>query len=217
MKTKIKFLLFIFCLSASINLFSQLRIGMWGGMIYSNPKYVSKNKSLKLQPLMSYDLGVGVDYRFSKYCSVNSGIIMGFKGFILPDTANGPTNTIKPLYLDIPIQFTGRYKFKKGLTLFASLGPYFSQGIGGEKNYESVNTDREEKLSFKYQSKDFGAAATFGIELRGFVISTDYYYGFVNTNNIDKIKEMYFRTVYVNLGFLIIAQKDRSKRKHDFD
>ena len=99
---------------------------------------------------------------------VNAGLLLTLKGFKFYDLY------LNPYYLELPLNVGYSYPVSEKVSLFGEVGPYFSYGIFGGDDGESV-FDKEYGL---YHRFDWGIGLRAGVEFeRKFNVSLGYQIG----------------------------------------
>jgi len=176
-------------LSVTTQSFAQLKFGAVAGlnMASMNGKGVDAmvDQGLSTKTTFSFNVGGIAEYSLSDVYGLNSGLILSGKGLTLEK--GDVTNSITPLYLEIPVN--AYYKLNVGnykVHLFA--GPYLAFGIGGKIKTTGTGTPNDKSADIKFgsaadsnlASTDFGLNIGAGIEVSNMLISLQYGMGLSN-------------------------------------
>lgn len=189
MKRNYKFIIVAIMLFAGTNTaFSQFKYNVQAGVNFSSMTNNSlPNSSLKI----GFRVGLGINYNFSEYFSVDPSLLLVSKGYKQSDF----NFSVNPLYIQLPINATLNLPLTKDIKLLIGAGPYAAIGIGGKG---SVKLETGEVLSdspvfsnnvlsmISYKNKfDAGLNASVGIMVRNIVLSAGGEWGFLPLNNMD--------------------------------
>lgn len=130
-----------------------------------------------------YEVGIGVDIRYSKHGSFCPMIQLTSRGSVYKSGVY--KETWNPMMLDVPLFFRGRYKLAYKTNLVLSLGPVLSWGLGG-KVTRDVDGEKTEfdiyKANYEYGTGymegmhrllypfNFGMAYGVGVEYKRWMV-----------------------------------------------
>lgn len=161
---------------------------------------------------LGYQLGVGLDYYFTKHWGVQSSLMFINKGYKLKGDYNYPIGESAPEksydlkvtrgYLEIPLMLAYRINLSKNDKLVLNGGGYMSYGISGHYiNTETLEdgTKKENKVSsFTNGMEKFDAGLCAGVsyEYKKYFIGVFADLGLTKTESITKNK-----TLGLNIGY----------------
>lgn len=180
--------------------FSQVKWDARFGVNFSN---VTKDKESKALP--GFLLGVGMDYGFTENWSLQSGLMFSSKGYKYKE--EGFKETIRPIYLDIPILAAYKVDIADNMKFVVNAGPYLAFGLGGKdkEHWDGGESYKLFKGEYGWKRFDLGIQYGVGLELgerylvnltgqNGFICPVDFPAGYKG----DKPKNMTFT---IGLGY----------------
>ena len=197
-KIKMKKLLVVFFVLASVNSYSQgfiggimqkVHFGLKAGANYSD----FNNANFNTQGLYGFHAGMMIEYRFNDHFSIHEDILFSTQGARLRDQSTFGQDQIKLSYVSLPILF----KYTTNVGLYFEAGPQVNTNVGNNfqdpalKNY-ARRLDAGVAGGLGYQT-----AMGLGIGLRYFAGLTqvpDFQYGGINTkftNNVAQVSLFY--------------------------
>ncbi len=155
--------------------------GVRAGMNVSNMKMKEGGSSEKFGTKVGFHVGAIVDIPvFKQYLYVQPGLSFTQKG--AKDSEGGLTETLNPLYLEIPILLSGRYDINKKVQVQVSFGPYFAAGLcGKDKEKWGSETDKEDFFGDGVKRFDAGLSVGAGVLLmKHYFVGIQYEAGLAN-------------------------------------
>jgi hypothetical protein len=201
MKRNYKFIIVAIMLFSGTNTaFSQLKYNVQAGVNFASmTNNTLPNPSFKV----GFRAGLGINYNFSEYFSVDPSLLLVSKGF-KQSNLNTSTN---PLYIQLPINATLNIPLSQDIKLLIGAGPYAAIGIGGKGSIDILSDAPLFSNNFismtSYKNKfDAGVNATVGIMFRNIVLSAGGEWGFLPLNNMDyNGKKNYNNGFYITLTY----------------
>lgn len=121
----------------------------------------------------------------------NAGLMLSLKGCTVDFISK--SSRLNPFYLDIPVHVGYKYSVTDNIGIFADFGPYFSFGLFGKTEGESVFGDEGLKRF------DAGLGLRGGVEFnKKFNVSLGYDWGLVDVVDSGNLKN---RNFMVSLGY----------------
>lgn len=150
--------------------FSQVKWDAKFGMNFSNMTKVDNVAALPgpnddTKALLGFNLGVGMDYGFSKNWSLQSGLMISSKGF--KSKKSGGKFTVRPIYLDIPILVAYKFNISDNTKFVINAGPYLAIGLGGKvkEHWDGLDWKVFGKDGYDWKRFDLGIQYGIGLEL----------------------------------------------------
>ncbi|MCD8303131.1 MAG: PorT family protein [Prevotellaceae bacterium] len=158
---------------ASQDVDMSVHFGIRAGLNVSNIKSKEGSYSENWGSSVGYHVGVIADVPLAKnYFYITPGLYFTQKGS--KESEGKYEYKVNPMYLEIPILFSGRYTFGKA-QLQVNFGPYFAVGVAGkEKETEYGDTEKWDFFGDD-GAKRFDAGLSVGA---GVTIVKHYYIGF---------------------------------------
>ena len=155
------------------------------------------NKKFHLGGIVEYDLS-----RQSDILCLESGLFLSWKGTKLEYSNYLNTETITPIYLEIPVN--ALYNADLGPNKFQIyFGPYVGVGIAGKIKYGSNNTSTRINFGKSGDMKvyDFGLNMGAGFRIDDILVRLQYGYGLTNLDPADlSSHEMKNRVISISIG-----------------
>ena len=216
-KSALVLCLFLFSvLNNSLNA-QLLRVGMKGGLNFSNMLEASDFNTFSdvYKYSTGYNIGLAVSTPATSVVGGESGIYLNTRGYKINsgDDVNGVVGSVNTLWLEIPFKATKSMELGP-LTLFASGGVSGSLGLSGTMDLDvtvlGLTTSSEDDIVWGTDPDDadlvridYGAVASAGLEFKSFVLELGYYYGLANISPYIEdgyvISSRYFS---ISLGYL---------------
>lgn len=168
--------------------FSQVNYNVQAGINLSS---MSNNIMPDVATKIGIRAGVGINYNFSKYFSVDPSLLIVTKGFRQPDLSF----SVNPSYIQIPVNITLNLPLSRDVKVLFGAGPYVAYGIGGKG---TLKLDSGETISdsplfsnnvvsmVTYKKRfDAGLTAYIGFMYRDIVLSAGGDIGMTAVNNIE--------------------------------
>lgn len=180
--------------------FSQVK---WDGRFGVNFSNMTKAEDTKALP--GFTLGIGMDYGFSEKWSLQSGLMFTSKGYKVKEDKY--KNTVRPVYLDIPILAAYKINIGEDMKFVINAGPYLSFGLGGKDKVKIDGVGDASAKIFKgedgWKRFDLGLQYGIGLELSDrYLINLTGQNGFIcpwdTEKGEDKCKNMNFA---ISLGY----------------
>lgn len=184
--------------------YSQARWDVQLGMNFSNMTKLDDSKALP-----GFKLGLGMDYAFTDVWSLKSGLMFESKGFKMKE--GDYKETIRPIYMQIPVMAAWKATITDGVKFVANVGPYFAVGLGGKDKLDWDGEKDDAKIfdsdGLDWKRFDLGIQWGFGVELaERYIINFTGENGFINpadaideNDNIVSPKNMTFT---IGVGYI---------------
>lgn len=196
MQKSILFFLFAAFLAGSNTLFSQVTLGVKGGLNLS--KMLMKDdddtysSNFKMNP--GFNVGVTGEFDITELFSFETGFMLNSKGFRDKQTIFGIESETKMnlIYLDIPL--TAKATIEIGsLEIYGVAGPYVGFGLTGKQISKVSGNGNSSKDTYDIdwgsdaqkddlKRLDFGVLAGAGIQLNGLQVGFTYGLGLANVS-----------------------------------
>ncbi|NBB88797.1 MAG: outer membrane beta-barrel protein [Bacteroidetes bacterium] len=206
--------LFVAAQSPSFNIKGGLNLS---NMTFDGPVADGTSASMAT----GFHLGAFVELPLNGKFGLETGLLLQSKGFKSPFTSSffneeimdtvsyGGDQQTTLLYLDIPIQFKGRFSLG-GINLIAAAGPYFGFGLSGTRLFEyTIGSDfYEEEQVIDYGDNgdfvgvDYGVMGTVGIEFSNVFLAATYAQGLANISTFEPDQNtIRHQNIMISLGF----------------
>ena len=169
--------------------FSQVRWDAEFGMTISNMTKLDESKALP-----GFKLGVGMDYALTDMWSLKSGLFFTSKGLKFKE--RGFKETIRPVYMEIPIMGAVKFPIADNVKFVVNAGPYIAIVIGGKdkEHWDSGDDSKvfsgEDGFDALMNRFDLGLQYGVGVELADrYIINLTGQNGFICPFNGDVIDE----------------------------
>lgn len=222
------------CTLATAGVFAQVKpstnkggFKLLVGANFANISVTDDGRVDDAKQLTTFHAGMGFDIPVGDGFSIQPGIMLTGKGAKTEvgseTSANYYKATSNPLYIEVPVNFVGKFPLSDYTKLYLGAGPYAAAGIAGKNKVEGKSigiaytserdivfsddnpfTRPEENAGYgKLKRFDYGLNALAGLEFNKFTIGANYGYGFSkinsNTNN-NANDEGKNRIISVSLG-----------------
>jgi hypothetical protein len=180
----------LICLMASIiiPLPAQFRYGFQGGLNIATQ--IAKNYSAdyaKNKFLFGFNAGPVIDYKWGRYISIHSGIILENKGTRGHAELSGRSADVynRLLYLDVPLQARGNFK-AGSMIIFIEAGPYAGFGLTGKARIETADKTKSWDVKWgndpedNFKRFDYGVTGGAGLEWKRYSLGGCFAYGLAN-------------------------------------
>lgn len=163
MKKTFSTILLLLLAAFSFTLFSQVRIGVRGGVNVTGISFDKGEFSDKC--VTGYHIGPAVNLSFSDNFSVETALLYSQKGIKFKDDEGTASN--KNGYVDVPLDLKFAVGVSDIIKPFLKTGPYLSFRVSGDEDFNA----KTEGIQSQWKSKTFGAGWSFGagVELLGFL------------------------------------------------
>lgn len=219
MKKTFQFLVVLFMMHISTNVFSQ-SIAIKAGLNVCTPYYKS-NYIDKFDNIITYygvNAGIFVEFPLNDMFLIETGMVYSLKGlennFIENIEGYHEINIIELSYLDIPIAGKMRHKVG-GFSIAVSAGVFLSMGLSGTSRMEVFTdspfgkikhiTENDVKWGddkFDYKIFDFGSIFGIEFEFHSIILGVAYCYGLENIVYPNKYTSTYkHRVTQITLGY----------------
>jgi hypothetical protein len=217
MKRATKAILFVLFISLSLSSFSQLTLGVKGGLNLTNMLWKDNDdtysKDYKMAPGMHLGATVAIPL-VKDMLYLEPGLFFNMRGFRIDEELEGATvkGHLNLYYLDVPVNVMaifGSDKFK----FYGALGPYVGIGLSGKAKitaeYDGNKETTTETMKWgsdedndDFKRLDFGASIGAGVIISGIQIGLSYDMGLANispyTDNGYRIKN---RGLRLSVGY----------------
>ena len=154
-------------------------------------------------------VGIGIEYPLSTNFSLMPSVEFAMKGakWEYEGPAYSLEETLKPLYVQIPILGAYRFNLNNDWNMALKAGPYFAYGISGnveaKGSYSGGSISEDEDLFSDLDAKRFDAGVDVGLdfEYHRFVFGLEYERGFISFAPDDADINVYNQAVYVTIGY----------------
>ncbi len=216
MKRATKAILFVLFISLSLSSFSQMTLGVKGGLNLSNMLMKDDDETTSDDYKMTPGIHLGATVAIplvKDMLYLEPGLFFNMRGFRIKEESDGASvkGHLNLYYLDVPVNVMaifGSDKFK----FYGALGPYVGIGLSGKTKVTSEFEGEEEttKETMKWGSGDdddlkrldFGASIGAGVIISGIQIGLSYDLGLANispyTENGFRIKN---RGLRLSVGY----------------
>ncbi|WP_246859281.1 outer membrane beta-barrel protein [Spirosoma sp. KCTC 42546] len=116
------------------------------------------------------------------------------------------TNSIKLLYVELPVLALFRFDVSSSLRFYGGLGPYLGVGLGGRISSSYVPLGEREIVfgsggvgSNSFRRFDYGVSGAAGIEWHRLIMGVTYGYGLADLGSA--LAKSYHRPVGLSVGF----------------
>ena len=217
-----KLLLLSLAVLIGISAFSQVKVGIKGGLNLADLKYEPRdqtNGTPDANSLASLHAGVIVDIPLVEGLSFQPGAMFTGKGSKVEysGTLGTFTQKINPFYIEVPANFLFKPTIGRNTKLYLGLGPYLAVGVGGksssnaESSVGSFYTDHTLKFGNDsdddLKATDFGGNVLAGFEFgNGLILGAQYGLSFTNNapdGNNDAPKILRNKVFSVSLGYYL--------------
>jgi hypothetical protein len=184
---------------------SPVRFGIRAGLNSSNMTINNDGSVNDKKAVLAWQVGAVADIPLLPILSLQPGLFLNSKGSKLTIGDHNSDNysevSIRPLYVEIPVNLVFKLPLSESINLFAGAGPYAAIGIGGKNKIEGKlagvsysddsqieygNDDPQTGSSGSYQGDlkrfDFGLNFLAGLEINRLTLNANYGYGMVNIN-----------------------------------
>lgn len=155
------------CFIAASSAYSQVRLGVKGGMNLSNQRNVTEgtriNNSGNLEKIAGFQVGLISDIKLAKALHLRPELQFITKGSKV--TGTGANIKSKPQYIELPVNLVYYHQAPK-ISFFAGAGPAFAYGVGGSYRFNGTKSDIFGGES-SYKRFDLGVNIVAGIDLPG--------------------------------------------------
>jgi hypothetical protein len=165
-KMKQGIILLILILSSFFSM-AKLKLGITAGAQISAVKLVDFTTDSRL----SFNAGAAGIAPLAEGIDVHLQLLVSGKGYTFYD-AYGYKDVIRPLYLELPLNFRFNFNSSNDSKIFIGAGGYYAFGIAGNKIYYPNGYKETEKINFgntsddDFNSSDFGLSFQIGAAFR---------------------------------------------------
>ena len=202
-----KQILFVLCLIAASQSFSQTRFGIRGGLNLANQvvkldfEGISASQTGDMIP--SFHLGGFADIPLSGKFSLRPELVFTGKGANFKSGDELDTDVkLRPYYFEIPVNVLYNHKVKDGTKLFIGAGPVL--GIGAFGNMESADETDDYFQDGGFKRLDFSLNYTGGVEFKsGVFLNIHFVHGLANTLDVEDDPDASITWKNRTLGFSV--------------
>lgn len=177
--------------------YSQVRYNIQAGVNFSN---LTNNLLPNTSSKTGFRAGLGINYNFSDFFSVDPSLLIVSKGFKQSDI----NLSVNPIYLQLPVNFTLNLPLTRNIKILIGAGPYVAYGIGGSGSIglSSGETLVDAKMFsnesvFTYYNKfDAGLNSSVGVALGDIVLSLGGEWGFLKVNDYELNNKQHLNNSY---------------------
>ena len=183
--------------------YSQVRYNIQAGVNFST---LTNNLLPNTSSKTGFRAGLGINYNFSDFFSVDPSLLIVSKGFKQSDI----NLSVNPIYLQLPVNFTLNLPLTRNIKILIGAGPYVAYGIGGSGSIglSSGETLVDAKMFsnesvFTYYNKfDAGLNSSVGIALGDIILSLGGEWGFLKVNDYElNDKQNLNNSYYISLSY----------------
>lgn len=207
MKKILPLLAFALLVSAAASA-QGIRYGVTGALNVSSFSMSSGGLSISTDSRLAFNAGFKMDLALPIIDGIymDTGLLLSAKGSKYTSMVEGDpvNNTVRPYYLEIPVQFGYRYELGDNMSVFGSFGPYFAVGLFGKAEYDNgMETFKSDVFGTDgMQRFDFGLGLRGGVEIfKHYQIFLGYDWGLLNASNVAGSK-IYNRNFYIGAAYL---------------
>jgi hypothetical protein len=155
----------IACISCSAQ---NLSFNVRGGINLSDMTKVN-DSDMKV----GFQAGAGLDYAFTNNLSLQPALMIIQRGVKESDI------TVKPLYLELPIDLAYKFDLQNNMKFFVNAGPYFAYGLSGTAKEGGLSVDLfgDKTGALDWNRFDAGVGIGCGLEFTKFIISLKQEFG----------------------------------------
>lgn len=176
---------------------SQVRYNIQAGVNFST---LTNNLLPNTSSKTGFRAGLGINYNFSDFFSVDPSLLIVSKGFKQSDI----NLSVNPIYLQLPVNFTINLPLTRDIKILIGAGPYVAYGIGGSGSIglSSGETLIDAKMFtnesvFTYYNKfDAGLNSSVGIAFGDIVLSLGGEWGFLKVNDYELNDKQHLNNSY---------------------
>ncbi len=182
---------------------SQVRYNIQAGVNFST---LTNNLLPNTSSKTGFRAGLGINYNFSDFFSVDPSLLIVSKGFKQSDI----NLSVNPIYLQLPVNFTINLPLTRDIKILIGAGPYVAYGIGGSGSIglSSGETLIDAKMFtnesvFTYYNKfDAGLNSSVGIAFGDIVLSLGGEWGFLKVNDYELNNKQHLNnSYYISLSY----------------
>lgn len=165
-----KLLFLCTAIAVTTTVFSQVRLGIKGGVNFANQKikasFMGQSAKESGDGIISFHIGGVAEIPLSPKFAFRPELLISGKGANFDGNLNGDPGTVKmrPYYLEIPLNLAFTHDFPSGEHFYAGAGPSIGVGLFGKAEFEGESDDVFQDSGFK--RLDFGINLMAGVELR---------------------------------------------------
>ncbi|MFT3822463.1 MAG: porin family protein [Chitinophagaceae bacterium] len=192
--------------------FAQVRLGVEAGLNLANQHIQADVLGYSVgrtgNSIGSFHLGAVAEIEVAKNFYVRPKLLLSGKGACFKgdnDLGFGSDKvTLRPYYLELPVNAVYKYTLKNKMKLFAGFGPSFAYGLFG--NIKSGNQKDDVFQDDGFKRFDFGLNYLAGVEFaKGLVASIYYTQGLSNAynGNTDENLKWKNRVFSISIGYML--------------
>jgi hypothetical protein len=190
---------------------AQFRFSIQGGLNVTTQ--IAKNYNAdfaKNEFLFGFNAGPSIDYKWGRYFSLHSGLILENKGTRGHVEAFGRSADVvnRLLYLDVPLLARGNFR-AGNMIIFVEAGPYAGYGLTGKARIETADTSKTWDIKWgadpqdDFKRFDYGVAGGAGLEWKHFSLEGCFAYGLANIYAVSQTGYVIEQRAFsVRIGFL---------------
>ena len=196
-------------------LYAQVQLGIRAGVNSATLKFNNPSQNATQQARIDFQGGFLLDVPLTRSLSLQPALLISTKGTrintVAIDSSRTPaatpiTNTIKLLYVELPVLALYRFTISPSLRLYGGAGPYLGMGIGGRLTSTFVLIGEHEARfgsggvgSNTFRRFDYGLSGAAGLEWHRLLLGVSYEYGLVDLGSA--FTKSYHRTLGLSVGF----------------
>ncbi|GAB4023711.1 hypothetical protein GCM10028808_74770 [Spirosoma migulaei] len=196
-------------------LHAQVQLGAKAGLNLATLKFDNPTLNATQQARIDFQGGLLVDVPITRSLSLQPALSISTKGTTINtfaiDSSRNPiatpiTNSIKLLYVELPVLAIFRFEVSSSLRLYGGAGPYLGVGLGGRIS-SSFSPLNEHEVMFgsgsigsnTFRRFGYGLNGTAGLEWHRLLLGITYGYGLANLGSA--LTKSYHRPVGLSIGF----------------
>ena len=202
-------------LLTSQGLLAQVQLGLKAGVNLATLKFDNPSLNATQQARIDFQGGFLVDVPLTRSLSLQPALLISTKGSQINtfaiDSSRTPiatpiTNSIKLLYVELPLLALFRFEVSSSLRLYGGLGPYLGVGLGG-RIHSSYAPLGEREVVFgsgavgrnNFRRFDYGLSGAAGLEWHRLLVGLTYGYGLADLGSA--LAKSYHRPISISIGF----------------
>ena len=196
-------------------LLAQVRLGVKAGVNLATLTFDNPTLNATQQARIDFQGGFVVDVPLTRKLSLQPALVISTKGTQINtfaiDSSRNPiatpiTNSIKLLYVELPLLALFRFDVSSSLRLYGGLGPYLGVGLGGRISSTFAPLGEREVVfgsgavgSNSFRRFDYGVSGAAGLEWHGLMVGVTYGYGLADLGSA--LAKSYHRPIGISVGF----------------
>ncbi|GAB4045502.1 porin family protein [Spirosoma litoris] len=196
-------------------LLAQVQLGVKAGVNLATLKFDNPTLNATQQARTDFQGGFLVDVPITTSFSLQPALLISTKGTQINtfaiDSSRNPiatpiTNSIKLLYVELPVLALFHFDVSSSLRLYGGLGPYLGLGIGGRISSTFVPIGEREVVfgsgsvgSNSFRRFDYGVSGAAGLEWHRLMAGVTYGYGLADLGSA--LAKSFHRPIGISVFF----------------